>query len=131
VAEIERPPHRGIEGVEQQTEEAVVACLQDLDPYRAEPVAQPADRLRRRVETLDPPERREAPGQRDGELEARLRLRGPALELLFAGQAPKRRVELDGIEPGRVEAQEVRRLSVSRVEAALPRGIGEAGRAGV
>jgi hypothetical protein len=123
VAEIERPAHRWIESVDQEPEEAVVARLQDLDPHGPEPVAEPADRLRRRVDALDPSEGGDTPGQRDGELEARPRLLGPALELLFAGQAPERRVELDGVEPARIEAQEVRRLRVSRIEAALPRWV--------
>ena len=131
VPEVEHPEELGIDRVEQEAQEAVVAGLADLDPDRPEPVAEPADRLARRVDALDAPERGDAARERDGEAEAGRSLLRPALELLFRRESVEGRVQLDGREPRGVEAQELLGLCVSRIEAVLPGGVGEAGRTGI
>lgn len=131
MAEVERPTHGGLQGVEQQAEESVVSRLEHLDADRAEPVAELRDRLGRRVHSLDAAEGRHPAGEGDAEPEAGRGLVGPALELVLGGKTPERRIELDRVQPGRVEAQEVSRLRIRRVEAAFPGRVREAGRAGV
>ena len=131
VAEVERPAHRGVERVEQEAEEAVVAPLPDLDPDGTEPVAEPADGLRERVEPLDAAERRRASRHRDREAEAGRSGRGPAVELLFRREPVEGRVQLDRVEPLGVEAEKVLRPRVGRIEPALPGRVREAGGAGV
>jgi hypothetical protein len=105
--------------------------LQHFDPDRPEAVAQLPDRLRGGVRAFDAAEGRDAAGERDGELEAGLGLVGPALELILGGEPAEGGVELDRVQPPGVEAQKIRRLGARRVEAALPGGVREAGRAGV
>src|SRR5919201_3427918 len=120
-----------VERVEQEQEEAVVPRLRHLDPHRAEALTEDADRLRAGGEALDAPERRCLPAHRDGEAEAGRRRFRPALELPLGRQAVEGRVQLDGGRPFRVEAQELLRPRLGRVEAVLPGRVREAGRAGV
>jgi hypothetical protein len=131
VTEVEGPAELRIERVEQEAEEPVVAFLADLDANRAEPVTEPADRLCERVESLDASKGRRPARQGDGKAKAGRRRRGPAVELVFRGQPVERRVQLDRVEPARIEAEEVLRARVGRIEPVFPGRVREAGGAGV
>jgi hypothetical protein len=126
VAEVERPAQRGGERIEQQAEEAVVPRLCHLDPYGAEALAEDSGGLRKGVHALDAAERRRSSRHRQGEAEDLGRLLGPALELALGRQPVEGRVQLDGGQALRVEAEELLRPRVRRVEASFPGRIGEA-----
>jgi hypothetical protein len=131
VAEIQGDRKLGVEGIEQKPEEAVVPGLGHLDPHRAEGVAQLAGALRESVEASDAPKRGHLPAHRDGEAEAGRNRRRPALELSFRREAIEGVVQLDRRESLAVQAQELVRLRLRRIEAVLPARIREAGGAGV
>src|SRR5207244_4272540 len=115
-------PERRIERAEQELEQTFVVRALEGDSHRPEPVAEPPHargELRHELRPLARQLRRER--------EARRRLRGPAVELLLRRQPVAGRVQLDGREPLRVEAEEVTGCRPRRVEPGLPRRIRPAG----
>ena len=121
VAEVERVPELRVDRPEEERQQALVAGVREHEPYRPEPLPEPAHAL---LEVADAAE---------GDLrhlhceaEPRRRLRRPAVEELRPGQAVRGRVQLDRGQPLGVEAQEVLGPGVGRVEAAAPRLEGEA-----
>ena len=98
-----------------ERDEPVVARRLDDDPDGAEPVAEREHALEERRHAVESGQR-----QLDGEPEPVGHGLGPAAELILARQAVPRRVQLDGVEPLGVEAEEVGRLHPLRVEPAPP-----------
>src|SRR5690348_11607390 len=113
--EVEREPEGRIERAEQQLDDPVVARVLERDAHRPEPVAERADARLEDVEAA-----RAVAGQLRCELEAVGHLPGPALELFLARQPVAGRVQLDGREALRIEAEEVGRVQAGGVEPGPP-----------
>src|SRR3954452_9946314 len=100
--EIECEPQRRVERTQQELDGTVVARALERDPHRAEPVAERTHALLEDVEAA------QAAGRQLGrELETVGHLLRPAAELLLARQPIAGRVQLDGGESLRIEAEKL------------------------
>ena len=108
----------GVDRAEHVREQSVVARALHGDADRAEPVAERGDALDEHRHAVEPRER-----ELRREAEPVGHRVGPPLELILGRQPVAGRVQLDGVEARRVEAQELVRPRALRVEAGPPGGI--------
>jgi hypothetical protein len=121
VPEVEGQRNRGVEGAENEREQALVASGGDEDADRPEPLTEQVHPLGKSPEVGAP-----VRVQLRREPEARRHLLGPPLEQLLPRQAVAGRVQLHRREALRVVAQEAFRLGAAGVEIGPPRRVGPA-----
>src|SRR5436309_1292528 len=118
MAEVEGEAKLGVERPEQEREHPLVALVDQLHANRAEPISEQAHAIR---------ELGHHPGavsrQLRRELESVRSLPGPASKLLLRRQSVAGRVQLDGAEALRIEAEKLARVGAGRIEARLPRRV--------